>query len=419
MRVGDDTKRRRILFLTPQVPYPPEQGTAIRNYNLIVQVATRHDVALLSFADERNGATDAGPLQDLCAPLRIVPVPTRSMQDRLRTLLMTRAPDMAFRLFSQEYAAALQDLLARESFDIIQIEGIELARYGLMVRQWLKERAPAIVFDDHNAEYLLQRRSFETDLRHPKRWAAALYSLMQWRRLARFERTVCRLSDAVVAVSDADAQALRQLVARLTPLVVPNGVDIARYTPDLPDSLPLQHPAIVFTGKMDFRPNVDAMLWFHHHVWPLVRNDVPDAHLWVVGKSPHRHLYPLRDDPSVTVTGYVPDILPYFGGADVYVVPLRIGGGTRLKVLEAMSAGLPLVSTTLGVEGLGLLSGEHALLADAPSAFADAVISLLQDRNKCDTLGKAARGFVLDRYDWHRIAPRLEPLYASLPKSQG
>ncbi len=418
MRVGDDTKRRRILFLTPQVPYPPEQGPAIRNYNLIVQVATRHDVALLSFADERNGATDAGPLQDLCAPLRIVPVPTRSMQNRLRTLLMTPSPDMAFRLFSQEYAAALQDLLARESFDIIQVEGIELARYGLMVRQWLKERAPAIVFDDHNAEYLLQRRSFETDLRHPKRWAAALYSLIQWRRLARFERTVCRLSDAVVAVSEADAQALNQLVAWLTPLVVPNGVDIARYTPDLADSLPLQHPAIVFTGKMDFRPNVDAMLWFHRHVWPLVRNDVPAAHLWVVGKSPHRHLRSLHDDPSVTVTGYVPDILPYFGGADVYVVPLRIGGGTRLKVLEAMSAGLPLVSTTLGVEGLGLVSGEHALLADAPSAFADAVISLLQNDQKCDALGKAARDFILDRYGWRRIAPLLEPLYASLPKSQ-
>jgi glycosyltransferase involved in cell wall biosynthesis len=195
---------------------------------------------------------------------------------------------------------------------------------------------------------------------------------------------------------------------------VPNGVDVERYYPELPDATPLRHPAVVFTGKMDFRPNVDAMVWFYDHVWPLLKAAVSDVHLYVVGKSPHARLSSLADDPDVTVTGYVVDILPYFGGADVYVVPLRVGGGTRLKVLEAMAAGLPLVSTTLGAEGISLVSGTHALLADTPSAFAQAVCSLLRDPTKRRSLGNAAREFVLQHYDWCQIVPRLYPLYDAL-----
>jgi glycosyltransferase involved in cell wall biosynthesis len=405
-------QQRRILFLTPQFPYPPEQGTAIRNYNLIAGVAKRHEVGLLSFYHDAPVQTEH--LMDFCRPLKLIGAPRRSMQDRLRTLLTTPDPDMAHRLYLQEYALALQQLLNEQRFDIIQIEGIELAAYALMVRSWLGDRAPAVVLDDHNAEYLLQRRSFETDLRSPRRWPAACYSLLQWERLARFEREACRQADAVVVVSEADGRALQRLNPRLRPLVIANGVDVERYQPDLPDALGLTHPAVVFTGKMDFRPNVDGMLWFHRLVWPLVRAQVPEAHLYVVGKNPHARLTALYSDHSVTMTGYVPDILPYFGGADAYVVPLRIGGGTRLKVLEAMSAGLPLVTTTLGSEGIGLAPGKHALFADSASAFASATVELLRNADLGHSLGTAAREFVLEHYDWRHIVPRLDPLYASL-----
>lgn len=404
-------RRRRILFLTPQLPYPPRQGTAIRNYNLIAQVAARHDVALLSF--KRDPHARAGPLSRFCRPLATVPPPTRPLSARLRTLLASSAADMAHRLRSPAFAQALRELLASHVFDILQIEGIELAPYGLLVREWLGARAPALVFDDHNAEYLLQRRACETDLRNPRRWPTALYSLVQWRRLARFERRVCHQADAVLATSVADAQALRQLLPSLRPVVVPNGVDVARYHPDLPDSLPLEHPAVVFTGKMDYRPNVDAMLWFHQQVWPAVRAHVPEAWLYVVGQSPHPRLRALHHDPHTVLTRYVDDDLPYFGGADVYVAPLRIGGGTRLKVLQAMAAGRALVATRLGVEGIEVVSGQHALLADTPQAFAQAVASLLRDPARGRALGAAARQFVLAHYDWQEIAFRLEPVYAS------
>ncbi|MFP3896994.1 MAG: glycosyltransferase [Anaerolineales bacterium] len=406
--------RRRILFLTPQIPYPPEQGTAIRNYNLIRHVASRHGVALLSFIHGDGKTGDVGPLEEICFSLSTVPAPARSLSARLRTLLTTRDPDMAHRLRASGFASALREVLATDSPDLVQVEGIELAPYIPMMRRWLGAECPPIVFDDHNAEYVLQRRAWESDLPRPRRWPAALYSLIQWRRLIRYERTVCRWADGVVVVSEADARAVGRLLPASSPLVVPNGVDVERYHTQLKDSLPLKHPAVVFTGKMDFRPNVDAMVWFYERVWPLLKAARPDVHLYIVGKSPHARLSPLAQDPAVTVTGYVEDILPYFGGADVYVVPLRVGGGTRLKVLEAMATGLALVSTTLGVEGISLIAGTHALLADAPAEFAQAVCALLEDVEKRRALGRAAREFVLQHYDWGQIVPRLYPLYDAL-----
>jgi polysaccharide biosynthesis protein PslH len=335
----------------------------------------------------------------------------------LQAFWRSSLPDMAHRLESVAFAAQLEAMEPR-GFDIVQIEGIELARYGLLLRERYGHEAPALVFDDHNAEYVLQRRAFETDIRRPRRWPMAAYSLVQWRRLRRFERALCLAADGVVAASDADAAALRALCPDVAHLVVPNGVDVLRYHPGLPDALPLAHPAVVFTGKMDYRPNVDAVLWFGHTIWPRIHAERPDAVLYIVGKSPHPRLAALSKSPGVVITGYVPDILPYFGGADVYVVPMRIGGGTRLKILEAMSAGLALVTTTLGIEGIQAVAGEHALIADEPAAFAAAVLELLDHEPKRRSLGTAARELALNEYDWRRIVPRLEPMYAQLARAR-
>ena len=409
----DAPRRRHILFLTPQLPYPPEQGAAIRNYGLISQTATRHDVGLLSFGQLNGEARQA--LGSVCIPLRVVAEPERSLAQRLSTLLLDRTPDMAHRLWSPAYADALHSLLsAMPEIDTVQIEGIEMAPYGDLVRRWRGTARPAIVFDDHNAEYILQRRAYEADCRVPRRWHAAAYSWVQYHRLTRYERQVCLRAEGVVAVSETDAQALRALSPAITPLVVPNGVDVQRYRPGLGDALGLCHPAVVFTGRMDFRPNVDAILWFHRAIWSRIRAEEPEAHLYVVGKAPHRTVVALGTDPSVTVTGYVQDILPYFGGADVYVVPLRMGGGTRLKVLEAMACGLPLVSTTIGAEGIARASGEQLFLADDAEGFARAVTKLLRDAPLRASVGRAARGYVARHYDWRAIVPRFEPLYASL-----
>jgi sugar transferase (PEP-CTERM/EpsH1 system associated) len=406
----------RILFLTPQLPYPPHQGTTIRNYNLIANLAPRHEIHLLSFVRSRGEIDRATPLRQYCRSIEAVLTPRRSPLKRLLSLFFSPLPDMALRLPSAEFRAKLAAALRREPFDVMQVEGIEMAYpWMLEVRNRKLDSGvghPTSIFDDHNAEYVLQQRAFETDVRQPRRWIAALYSLIQWKKLNRYETTVCRLADRVVAVSEADKAALQQLVPGLEVTVVPNGVDIGYYTSADIQPLPLPSHSLIFTGKMDFRPNVDAVLWFCQEVLPSIRRKMPDVRFYIVGRSPHRRVLRLADDPAVTVTGYVDDVRPYIAGARVYVVPLRIGGGTRLKVLEAMAMGKPIVSTSLGCEGFqGLVSGRGLSLADTPKGFAQRVIELLDDASRRERLGQAARRFVEEQYDWRLIVPKLERVY--------
>lgn len=419
----------RILILTPQLPVPPQaltgtsQGTTIRNFNLIAGLARRHELTLLSFlaADEPGpAATEAQQhalalLQACCRQIVTAPQPVRTTAQRVRDTFFSPLPDMALRLASATMGAQLQKLLAEPPpYDVIQIEGIEMAPYALALaeREGRASVRPQLVFDDHNAEYLLQQRAFFTDVRRPRRWPAAAYSCVQWRKLLAYERRICRMADRVVAVSEADRTALQRLVPGLEVTVVPNGVDLSFLRPGAVAPQPgMAAHALVFTGKMDYRPNVDAVLWFVGAVLPLVRERIPDVHFYVVGQKPHPRLATLAQHPAVTLTGRVPDVRPYIAGAGVYVVPLRIGGGTRLKVLEAMAMGQALVSTRLGCDGFPFTDGREVLFADDPAAFATAVVRLLQDREQAAALGRAARAYVEQHFGWEAIVPRLEALY--------
>jgi len=401
-----------LLFLTPQLPYPPRQGTALRNWGLISHLVRHHRVSLLSFLAPGQDPHPAPPLA-ACARVETVPQPTRPLSRRLRDLVFTRRPDMGLRLESPAFRQRLGEWLALEPFDVVHVEGIELAPYLDLLENACPR--PFILFDDHNCEYLLQKRAFLADLLHPDRWHGAAYSLVQWQRLRRYEAQTCRRADRVLAVSEADAVALQVLVPGLEPTVLPNGIDTSTYQPDLPPALGMGETALVFTAKMDFRPNVDAVLWFARQVLPRIRREVPQAHLWVVGQQPHPRLALLRDDPAVTLTGWVEDTRPYIAGAAVYVAPLRMGGGTRLKLLEAMAMQRAVVATRLGAEGFPVTDGQELLLADDPQTFAEAVVALLKDPARRAALGQAARAFVQARYDWEMIIPRLEAVYPPPP----
>lgn len=174
---------------------------------------------------------------------------------------------------------------------------------------------------------------------------------------------------------------------------------------------------LVFTGKMDYRPNVDAMLWFGLKVLPLIRSH-QSVRLQIAGMSPHHRLDRLRSLPDVELTGAVEDTVPYIHGSAIYLAPMRVGGGTRLKILEAMACARPIVSTSLGVEGIPVRDGEHLLIADDPRSFADAVLSLLRDQaaggNRSRTLGEAARSFVRHHFAWDKILPQMDAFHAQL-----
>lgn len=401
----------RILFLTPDLPHPPHQGAAIRSFNLIKNLATRYDIHLLSFVREGDAPGNAGPLAEYCTSIVTVPAPGRSTTNRALSVLLSAEPDMALRLPSPQFTNPLRICLKDERFDFVQVEAIEMAQYGVAVKEMSVGSPPKVIFDDINAEYLLQRRAFETDIRHPGRWLGALYSLIQWQKLRRYEAKVCRRVDRVVVVSPADQKALQQLAPDVKSIIVPNGVDISYYSPAGTEKE--SDTTLVFTGKMDFRPNVDAVLWFTQKVWPLIQKEVPEAHFNVVGRDPHPRLQSLKGLRGISVTGHVEDIRPFVADAGVYVVPLRVGGGTRLKVLEAMSMGKAIVCTSLGREGIDITPGQEVVIADEPLSFAHRILDLMRDRARRRELGLAARRLAELRYDWRHITSLMEMAYES------
>lgn len=431
----------RILWLTPQLPYPPRQGTTLRNFNLIQQMARHpraHTIALATFLAPGEELTPDSPLHDLCAQIITLPQPKRKLARRLWDTLTSPQPDMALRLESPAMHQAVADLLADFRPQIVQVEGIEMGQYGLrtVAGKAINADRPKLIFDDHNVEYLLQKRNALVDLRRPQRWHAAAYSLIQWAKLVRYEKKLCETADGVVAVSSVDRDELARLAPDrpLAPVLVPNGIDLDAYAPHalqpwgepsttspkvggrgvhLPAAADV--PKMVFTGKMDYRPNVDAVLWFADKVLPLILAQAPTARFQIVGMSPHPRLERLRANPAIQITGAVAEIQPYIHGAAVYVAPLRVGGGTRFKILEALASGKPVVSTPLGVEGLGVRDQQEVLIGDTPETFARHVIALIRshqgDGTLAGRLGFCARQFVEERYGWARLAPALDELY--------
>ncbi len=313
---------------------------------------------------------------------------------------------MAHRLQSASFDETLTALLINNDYDIVQVEGIELAQSMAIVRQ--HSPRSRIIFDDHNAETELQRRAFLTDLRNPKRWPAAAYSWIQVGRLRQFERWACQTADAVAVVSGADAGHIRGLGIDTPVTVIPNSLDIEAYRISL-DQPKLSYD-LVFSGKMDYRPNIDAVLWFADEIWPHIQAKRPQTTWAIVGQKPHPRLDRLKELPGVTITGWVEAVQPYLAGAAVFIMPFRMGSGTRLKLIEAMAAGKAIVSTPIGAEGFPVTDNQELLLAENTAGFAQKVLALLNDKTRRQELGQTAAQFA-NRYDWRVIVPKFEELY--------
>ncbi len=414
-----DPKKKRILFLTPQVPSPTRQGAAIRNWNLMTQLAKTYDLDLLTFSDPREGEeyrraphADSVPWQQIA---RIAP-PHRSLARRLRVLLTSRRPDMADRLWSPALLQQLAKLLSSERYDIIQAEGIELARYvQLISRHRLPDYNPLLVFDEHNAEWVLQRRAAATDLRRPRRLLAGIYSTIQQGRLRRFEAATMQIADLTLCVSAVDAAALQPLAPRCPLVIAPNGVDLGYYSTA---GLPRERPRfdLIFSGTLDYRPNIDAAHWLVEEIWPRLQQIQGRQHerplrLALMGRNPPQEITRMVRHTGVTVTGSVADDRPYFAGATVYALPMRYGGGSRLKLLNALAMGCAVVSTSAGAEGVEVRHNEHLLIADDPDDFAASISQLLNDPGLRQRLGTAGQQFMQEQYDWAGIVARIVAAY--------
>lgn len=398
----------KILLLTPDLPYPPESGVALRSFGILRGLREAgHEIALLSFASPEPPA-QSNPLNELCATVQVVPLPSHSRRKRLLKMLTSGEADMQHRLASAEFESALRALLESENFDAIQFFGIEFGRWLPLMQA--HGRGAKLVYDAQNAEADLQRAIALIDRKQPRRWLSALYSSQQASRLRRFECEICRAVDLVVAVSDADKQLLLQhRGARIH--VVPNGINVDHYRP--PASLLRERWQLVFSGKMDYRPNVDAMEWFCAEVLPRVRKRLPQARLCIVGRNPQARILALADEHT-QVTGWVESVQPYLHAAALYIVPLRMGSGTRLKILQALASGCTVVSTSIGAAGLHGEALAALQLADTAEDFAEAVVALLQDDAARAETGLSAQASVRKHYDWSALLPRLLDAYRSI-----
>ena len=402
----------QLLLLTPQLPYPAHQGTSLRNFHIIRGLADEYEITLLSFLEENQTAVPEkiAPLLSLLNKLETVPVPQRTTGKRLKQLVTTRRPDMAHRLYDASFAQKLTHLLRANEFAIVQIEGIELARYIEIVRT--ESPQSNIIFDDHNAETELQRRNMLTDLRQPKRWVAAAYSWVQVQRLRRFERWAMQNADWTTAVSEAD-KALLQMLAKdpsVHVTAIPNCIDTQSYANIAEEPIVFD---LLFSGKMDYRPNVDAVLWFADHVWPGIVAKRPSTTWAIVGQKPHQRLERLRDVQGIMLTGWVESVRPYLAGANLYIMPFRVGSGTRLKLIEAMAAGKTIVSTHIGAEGFPVEDGRELCLVDDAAGMETAVLQLLDDEERRGEYGRVAQQFA-QQYDWRNVIPAFKQIYDDL-----
>jgi glycosyltransferase involved in cell wall biosynthesis len=377
--------RKRILFLLPAPPEPPDAGAKLRNLGLLHAAAAEHQVDVLAFQRP----------------------PVRSRPRRLRDALRSKLPDMALRLWSPRLAAEVRHRLSSASYDLVQAEGIEMAAY-------LNNVPPAQrAYDAHNPEALLQRRAWAAAARRREPLAAA-YSLLQWRRLERFERAVVRGSRLTLAVSYHDANQLEALAGRVVH-VVPSGIDVERFCFEQPSED--DQPNLLFVGKLDYRPNAEALRWLIGHVLPRLFEQAPRARLFAVGADPPPWLVSAgQRDQRIAVTGAVADERPYLRRAALLLLPLEVAAGSRLKALVALASGLPIVSSPIGMEGLEASPGEHYACVPElePAAWAAALAGLLSDPAQRQQLALAGRKLVEQRYSWEAVAPALYAAYAEL-----
>ena len=399
----------KILLLTPDSPFPSASGAAIRSFGIIRGLyQAGHQVTLLSYADDTL-APATNPLNDYCQSVVALPIPRHGKVKRIWRLLTSNQADMEFRLYGAPFQQHLTRILAEGSFDVIQFSGLELGCFLPQIH--VEKRGAVVIYDALNAEAELQRLVAEVDRQHLDRLPAAVYSTLQARRLMRFERQICRSVDAALTVSEEDRCHLKQHQGAPVYLL-PNGIVADEYQPPSNNARPPDQ--LVFTGKMDYRPNVDAIEWFAGEVLPDILRAHPATKLAIVGRNPHRRILDLATAPHIGVTGWVESVLPYLHSATVYIAPLRMGSGTRLKILEAMAAGCAVVSTSIGASGLRPELRAAMLLADDAEAFAQAVISLLEVPQLRDRLGLQARAAVREHYDWSALIPQLLRAYEDL-----
>ncbi len=389
-------KSLRILWLKTGPLHPLDSGGKLRTYHMLRELSRRHHITYLTLVSDRvppdwkiKAAEYAHQTEGISWKER----PKSSFVSRLDLLLNTassRYPYVVEKYRSPLMKRRINQLEKQADLVVCDFLAPAINVNGLI--------APSLIFE-HNVESQIWERRYRMS-KGPIKFLVR----MQWHRMLQYEKEACRKFDGIVAVSARDQEMLKS-VFRLEKVLgyVPTGVDTAYFKPD-PMAVRRPHQ-LVFTGSMDWHPNEDAVLWFVRRIYPELKSMVPDAALTVAGRDPSPKMKQLqKEDRSISVTGSVEDIRPYMASASAMIVPLRIGGGTRIKIFEGMAMGLPVISTSIGAEGLPLENGRNILIADDPNRFAQAAAKILLDPPAANRIAADALSLVRNRYSWSSVA---------------
>ena len=391
----------KILFLSRWWPDPPNNGSRLRIYNLLRQLSRQHEVTLVAFHESTDqvGPESQAALLSICRSVRAIPWrPYRPHSARAVLGLLSPIPRFLVDTHSRELADAVADELRTQQYQLVIASELPMAPYALAthgVPLLLEELEITIFRDAASAAGSGLRR---------------LRARLTWLKLQAYLRRVLPRFAACTVVSELERRNVQAVAPGYGPLeVIPNAVDVPAYVNDYGPSEP---NTLVFPGALTYQANYDALLYFLESAFPTIARAIPDVRLRVTGNTSGVDLASLPKHPGVVFTGHVPDIRPVVARSWATVVPLRIGGGTRLKILESMALGTPVVSTAKGAEGLEVAPGDDILLADTPAQFAAAVVELLGSPELRARVAAAGRRLVKSRYDWAAVGERLCALVA-------
>ena len=400
--------RPRLLFLAQTLPFPPDAGVHIRTYNIMKLLSREYDISALCFFRKTERPTSRHVRESVAgleqfARVQAFPIPqehsrARLIEDHLKSVMLGRAYTR-FAYESKEFRNALETLLATESFELAHVDSLDLVAYLPMLK------GIPVVCVHHNVESALLERRAATSGGVRGKYLTFQATLTEKEEIAWCPRVALN-----AAVSEADRAQLQALVPTAKFVVVPNGVDIDEYRP----AVGLQQSGIVFVGGYSWEPNREAMEFFARDVLPRIRARHPSVTVTWAGRAPAAVMQKYRDQYGIELTGYLDDIRPIVQRSACYIAPLKSGGGTRLKILDAWAMGKAVVSTTVGCEGLEASDGRNILVRDTAEAFSDAVISLLGDPSLRDAIGHGARKTAEDFYDWEVIGKPMLRSYKAL-----
>jgi len=395
----------RILFLSQVLPYPLDAGPKIRSYYVLRHLAQQHEVTLLTFVRDTDRPEDIEHLAQFCHRIHTIFMQRHHLNDIrfLMQSMVTGQPFLILRDQVKAMTAKVQALVREESFDVVHADQLWMAQYAEIAKRACTDLK--LILDQHNAVHLIPQRLADSEPNPVKRQ----FFKYEASQLRRYETATCQQFDHVVWVTEEDRQAVTALSVIASDSSKPSTIIPICVAPAQNEQIASSHyrPHIIFLGGLHWPPNAQGILWFKKEIFPLVRAEVPEATLTVIGKNPPAEL---RGD-HIEVTGYVSNLMPFLAETCVFIVPLRAGGGMRVKILDAWNWGLPVVSTTVGAEGLQTQAGKNILMADTPQSFATAVIRVLQDRSLAYRLSQCGYQTVTEQYDWHKTYTAWDDVY--------